>query len=151
VKLTINGETHEVDVPPEMPLLWVLRDVLGLTGTKYGCGIGLCRSCAVHLDGEPAVACRLPVSSVGDKAVTTIEGMPRDGVFARLQQAWLQHQVPQCGYCQPGWLMAATALLEANPAPTDADIDAALRGHICRCGTYNRIRAAIKTAAGGAQ
>jgi isoquinoline 1-oxidoreductase alpha subunit len=147
--LTINGATHEVDAPPDMPLLWVLRDLLNLTGTKFGCGIGACRSCTVHVDGEPVATCTLPVSAVAGKAITTIEGLG-DGVRSRLQQAWLEHQVPQCGYCQPGWLMAATVLLERNPTPTDADIDAALKGHICRCGTYNRIRAAIK-AAGGAQ
>lgn len=147
MKLDVNGMTHEVDAPEQMPLLWVLRDLLDLTGTKYGCGIGACRSCAVHLDGEPAVACMTPVSAAVGKQVTTIEGLG-DGTVTRLQQAWLDLQVPQCGYCQPGWLMAATALLAKNPDPSDADIDAALQGHICRCGTYNRIRAAIRAAAG---
>lgn len=147
MKLRVNGTEHELDVPDEMPLLWALRDVLGLTGTKFGCGIGACRSCVVHLDGKPVPSCLTRVGAAGDKAVTTIEGL--DALGARLQAAWLEHQVPQCGYCQPGWLMAASALLRDTPNPTDAQIDDALRGHICRCGTYNRIRAAIKSAAGG--
>lgn len=150
MKLTVNGAEHELDAPEEMPLLWALRDLLNLTGTKYGCGIGACRSCAVHLDGKPVPACLTPLSAAAGKAVTTIEGLG-GGTRTALQEAWLKHQVPQCGYCQPGWLMAATTLLQANPSPTDADIDAALRGHICRCGTYNRIRAAIKDVAGGAR
>lgn len=145
MKLTVNGTEHELDVPEEMPLLWALRDVLGLTGTKYGCGIGACRSCAIHLDGKPVPACTTTVAAASGKAITTIEGL--DALGAKLREAWLAHQVPQCGYCQPGWLMAASALLRDTPAPTDAQIDTALRGHICRCGTYNRIRAAIKAAA----
>lgn len=128
-----------------MPLLWVLRDLLGLTGTKFGCGVGACRSCTVHIDGVPQPSCQLPVSAARGAEITTIEGLSAGA----LQEAWLEHQVPQCGYCQPGWLMAATALLASKPTPTDADIDAALKGHICRCGTYERIRAAIHTAAGG--
>jgi isoquinoline 1-oxidoreductase alpha subunit len=151
MKLTVNGESHEVDAPPEMPLLWVLRDLIGLTGTKFGCGIGACRSCTVQVDGQPSIACRLPVSSVEGKQIATIEGLASDDVGRRLQEAWRTQQVPQCGYCQPGWLMAASALLTANPEPTDDDIDRALQGHICRCGTYNRIRAAIHSAAGGAK
>ena len=146
MKLTINGTDHDVDVPPQMPLLWVLRDVLDLTGTKYGCGIGACRACVVHVDGKPQPSCSLPVSAAENAAVKTIEGLG-DGTRTRLQKAWLDQQVPQCGYCQPGWLMAATALLEDNPSPSDDDIDQALQGHICRCGTYNRIRAAIHAAA----
>ncbi|MFT5459585.1 MAG: isoquinoline 1-oxidoreductase alpha subunit [Myxococcota bacterium] len=144
--LTINGTPHTVDVPEEMPLLWVLRDRLNLTGTKYGCGIGACSACTVHVDGAPTRSCMTPMSAVADKAITTIEGIGPD---SPLQQAWLAHQVPQCGYCQPGWLMSATALLAHNPSPTDAQIDAALQGHICRCGTYNRIRAAIRSVAEG--
>lgn len=150
MKLTVNGETHEVDAPPDMPVLWVLRDLLGLTGTKFGCGIGACRSCTVHVDGQPSIACRLPVSAVEGKQVVTIEGLDSE-VGGRLQEAWRTQQVPQCGYCQPGWLMAASALLTANPKPSDDDIDQALQGHICRCGTYNRIRAAIHAAAGEAK
>jgi isoquinoline 1-oxidoreductase alpha subunit len=146
MKLTINGTSHDVDAPEQMPLLWVLRDLLDLTGTKFGCGIGACRSCVVHIDGQPRPACMTPVSAVKDAAITTIEGLG-DGTRTRLQEAWLELQVPQCGYCQPGWLMAATALLEKTPNPTDDDIDTALQGHICRCGTYTRIRAAIKRAA----
>ena len=146
MKLQINGTTHEVDVPGQMPLLWVLRDVLNLTGTKYGCGIGACRSCTVHVDGQPTLSCLTPASAVATKPITTIEGLG-EGTRTKLQEAWLTHQVPQCGYCQPGWLMAAMALLAATPKPTDDDIDRALEGHICRCGTYNRIRAAIHTAA----
>ncbi|MEZ4317631.1 MAG: (2Fe-2S)-binding protein [Myxococcota bacterium] len=147
MKLDVNGTPREVEVPDQMPLLWVLRDVLDLTGTKYGCGIGACRGCTVHVDGVPTPSCTLPVSAADGKRVTTIEGLG-NGTRTKLQEAWLAEQVPQCGYCQPGWLLSATALLEQNPHPTDADIDAALQGHICRCGTYNRIRAAIHAAAG---
>jgi len=150
MKLEINGDSYEVEVPEQMPVLWVLRDVLNLTGTKYGCGIGVCRACTVHVDGKPRPSCSLPVSAVADAKITTIEGLG-GGMRTRLQEAWLTHQVPQCGYCQPGWLMAATALLAANPKPSDADIDTALQGHICRCGTYNRIRAAIYSVAEGAE
>ena len=149
MQIRVNGTAHQVDAEGQMPLLWVLRDLLGLTGTKFGCGLGACRSCTVHLDGAPVAACQLPVSAVDGKAVTTIEGLADDALGALLQAAWLAHQVPQCGYCQPGWLMAATALLTANAQPTDAEIDQALDGHVCRCGTYNRIRAAIRSVADG--
>lgn len=151
VVVTVNGEKHTVNATPETPLLWVLRDHLGLTGTKYGCGAGLCGACTVHLDGVPTRSCSLPISVVGKHAVTTIEGLShRQGSGERLlhplQNAWLAEQVPQCGYCQSGQLMAAAALLEKKPSPTDADIDAAM-SNICRCGTYPRIRAAIHRAA----
>jgi isoquinoline 1-oxidoreductase alpha subunit len=149
MQLQINGTAHEVDADPQMPLLWVLRDLLDLTGTKFGCGIGACRSCTVHLDGAPTPASQVPVSAAVGKAVTTIEALADDALGARLQAAWLAHQVPQCGYCQPGWLMSATALLADTPRPTDDEIDRALDGHICRCGTYNRIRAAIRSVADG--
>ena len=144
--LTVNGQAHAVDVDPGTPLLWVLRDHLGLTGTKYGCGIGSCGTCTVHLDGAAMRSCSLPVSQVGDLAVTTIEGLSEHGTHP-VQRAWLEHDVPQCGYCQAGQIMSASALLDATPDPTDADINAAMQGNICRCGTYVRIRAAIKTAA----
>lgn len=140
--LTINGRIHEVDVEPDMPLLWVLRDVLGLTGTKYGCGIAQCGACLVHLDGKPAYSCMVPVSAVGSRKVLTIEGLPP----GPLQKAWLDLQVPQCGYCQPGMLLAAAALLQEKPNPSDADIDAGVP-NICRCGTYARVREAIHAAA----
>ncbi len=140
--LNINGKTHEVDVEPDMPLLWVLRDVLGLTGAKYGCGIAQCGACLVHLDGKPAYACVVPVSAVGGRKVLTIEGLPP----GPLQKAWLDLQVPQCGYCQPGMLLAAAALLKDKPNPSDADIDAGVP-NICRCGTYARVREAIHAAA----
>ena len=146
VKLTINNQTYTMDADPETPLLWVLRDSLGLMGTKYGCGIAQCGSCTVHVDGSAARACVLPVRAVEGKAVTTIEGLSPDGSH-RVQQAWLEHDVPQCGYCQSGMIMAAAALLHQNPRPTDADIDAAMAGNICRCGTYARVRAAIHSAA----
>jgi isoquinoline 1-oxidoreductase alpha subunit len=146
--LTINGQPHEVDVPAGMPLLWVLRDVVALTGTKYGCGAGLCGACTVHLDGEPVRSCLLPVESVGDRAITTIEGVGQTPTGARIQKAWLDIEVVQCGYCQSGQIMSASALLAHNPAPNDDDIDAAMAGNICRCGTYCRIRSAIKRAAG---
>ena len=145
-KLTINGKQHAVDVDPGMPLLWVLRDTLGLTGTKYGCGIAQCGACTVHLNGAPVRSCVTPLSAVGDRAVTTIEGLSQNGEHP-VQQAWLEVDVPQCGYCQPGQIMSAAALLAGNPAPTDADIDKAMAGNICRCGTYQRIRAAIHKAA----
>ncbi|MBV8913507.1 MAG: (2Fe-2S)-binding protein [Acetobacteraceae bacterium] len=146
VKLDINGRTHEVDVDPETPLLWVLRENLGMTGTKYGCGIAQCGACSVHLDGAVTRSCQLPVGSIEGK-ITTIEGLSPDSTHP-VQLAWLQHQVPQCGYCQSGQIMAAVALLAEKPQPTDADIDSAMT-NICRCGTYGRIRAAIHTVAAG--
>jgi isoquinoline 1-oxidoreductase alpha subunit len=146
--LNVNGQTHTVDVPAEMPLLWVLRDVLKMKGTKFGCGIGQCGACTVLLSGTPARACLTGVATVGERPVTTIEGLPADASHP-LQQAWLELDVPQCGYCQAGQLMSASALLAANPAPTDADIDAAMSGNVCRCGTYLRIREAIHQAARG--
>jgi isoquinoline 1-oxidoreductase alpha subunit len=148
--LTINGETRSVGAPDDMPLLWVLRDVLGLTGTKFGCGIAQCGACTVHLDGKPVRSCMLPVSAVGTKAVTTIEGIGKTAAGAKVQKAWLDLEVIQCGYCQSGQIMSAAALLAGTPHPDDADIDAAMAGNICRCGTYVRIRAAIKRAAGDA-
>ena len=144
--LTVNGKRESVDVSPDTPLLWVLRDTLGLTGTKYGCGIGQCSACAVHVDGEPTRSCRVAISAIANKRVTTIEGLS-PGRMNSLQQAWISEEVPQCGYCQSGQLMAAAALLAAKPKPTDADIDAAMSAHICRCGTYERIRRAIHRAA----
>ncbi len=147
IRINVNGVHHTVDVEPDTPLLWVLRDTLGLTGTKYGCGIAQCGTCTVHVDGQPARACVLPVGSVGDMRITTIEGLHPEGRHA-LQLAWIAEQVPQCGYCQSGQIMSAAALLAATPQPTDSDIDAAMAGNLCRCGTYPRIRAAIKRAAG---
>jgi isoquinoline 1-oxidoreductase alpha subunit len=145
--LSINGETRRVDVPGDVPLLWVLRDVLGMTGTKFGCGIAQCGACTVHLDGRAVRSCQLRVGAVRDRAVTTIEAVGQTEVGARVQRAWLELEVMQCGYCQPGQIMSATALLQATPHPDDADIDAAMAGNICRCGTYMRIREAIKLAA----
>jgi len=145
-KLNVNGKTVEVDVEPEMPLLWVLRDTLGLTGTKFGCGMALCGACTVHLDGQPVRSCQTPIGSVGDKPVTTIEGLSPDRSHP-VQQAWIELDVPQCGYCQSGQIMSASALLASKPQPSDADIDSAMAGNICRCGTYQRIRAAIHRAA----
>jgi isoquinoline 1-oxidoreductase alpha subunit len=145
--LTVNGQERTVDVNPDTPLLWVLRDTLGLTGTKYSCGIGLCGTCTVHVDGEATRSCTVSVSQVVGRQITTIEGLSPDGSHP-VQQAWLAEKVPQCGYCQPGQIMAATALLAQNPNPTDADIDAAMSGNLCRCGTYQRIRRAIHRAAG---
>ena len=147
VTLNINGEARELDVPPDMPLLWVLRDVAGLTGTKFGCGIAQCGACTVHLDGKPFRSCVLPVSAVGNRAVTTIEAVGQTPAGAAVQKAWLALEVVQCGYCQSGQIMSASALLARNPKPDDAAIDAAMSGNICRCGTYPRIRAAIKQAA----
>ena len=147
VTLAVNGEHREVEVPPEMPLLWVLRDVLGLTGTKFGCGIAQCGACTVHLDGKPVRSCLLPVSAIGTRAITTIEAIGKTPNGAKVQKAWLDLEVIQCGYCQSGQIMSATALLDAIPHPDDADIDAAMAGNICRCGTYVRIRQAIKNAA----
>jgi isoquinoline 1-oxidoreductase alpha subunit len=146
MKLTINGVERTLDVDPDMPLLWALRDVLGLTGTKYGCGEALCGACTVHLDGHAVRACVTPVRRAEGKAVTTIEGLGGDHP---LQKAWLELRVPQCGYCQAGQIMSAAALLAAKPRPSDEDIDHSMAGNICRCGTYTRIRAAIKKAAGG--
>jgi len=147
LSLQVNGESHSVDVPPDMPLLWVLRDVIGLMGTKFGCGIAQCGACTVHLDGQAVRSCVLPVGSIGNKAVTTIETVGQTPSGQKIQQAWLDVDVVQCGYCQSGQIMSATALLARTPNPTDADIDAAMSGNICRCGTYVRIRAAIKQAA----
>jgi isoquinoline 1-oxidoreductase alpha subunit len=140
--LTVNGQAYTVDADPEMPLLWVLRESLSLTGTKYSCGMGLCGACTVHQDGEPVRSCVTPVSAVGESEITTIEGLSPDGTHP-VQKAWVALNVPQCGYCQPGQIMTAAALLARNPAPTDADIDSALAGILCRCGTYPRIRQAM--------
>jgi isoquinoline 1-oxidoreductase alpha subunit len=147
--LNINGKTVNADVPQDTPLLWTLRDVLGMTGTKFGCGMALCGACTVHVDGAPIRSCITPVSAVAGKKITTIEAIGADPVGNAVQAAWLELGVPQCGYCQSGQIMAATALLHQNPKPSDADIDAAMSGNICRCGTYPRIRAAIKQAASG--
>jgi isoquinoline 1-oxidoreductase alpha subunit len=148
IQLTVNRASHSFQGDPEMPLLWFLRDELHLTGTKYGCGLGLCGACTVHLDGKAVRSCQTPMSALAGKRVTTIEGLSVSGDHA-LQAAWKQHNVPQCGYCQSGQIMQAASLLREKPHPTDADIDAAMDGNICRCGTYQRIRAAIKTAAAG--
>ncbi|MGD2069347.1 MAG: (2Fe-2S)-binding protein [Gemmatimonadota bacterium] len=147
IALTVNGTAHQLDVEGDMPLLWVLRDVLGLTGTKFGCGIAQCGSCTVHVDGEPVRACVTPASSVEGSEVTTIEGLSPDGRHP-VQAAWQAENVPQCGYCQAGQIMSAAALLASNPAPSDEDIDRAMSGNLCRCGTYVRIRRAVKRAAG---
>ncbi len=144
--LNINGERRQIDVDPATPLLWVLRDTLQLVGTKYGCGIAQCGACTVHLDKVAVRSCTLPVSAVGDKSIITIEGLSENGDHP-VQKAWLEHDVPQCGYCQAGQIMSAAALLKENSKPSDEDIDAAMNGNICRCGTYTRIKAAIKTAA----
>jgi isoquinoline 1-oxidoreductase alpha subunit len=146
LQLTVNNKPHDVDVAPETPLLWVLRDTLSLTGTKYGCGLGLCGACTVHLDGQAVRACQTPVSSVGTKKITTIEGLGQSGIHP-VQQAWIDEQVPQCGYCQPGQIMQAAAFLSQNPHPSVDDIDGAMAGNICRCATYQRIRRAIQRAA----
>ncbi|MBM0104902.1 (2Fe-2S)-binding protein [Steroidobacter sp. S1-65] len=144
--LNINGESHAVDVSEDMPLLWVLRDVVGLTGTKFGCGISMCGACTVHVDGEPVRSCVTPVAAVAGKRIVTIEALEHDPVGNRVQEAWRELDVVQCGYCQSGQIMSATALLRTNQKPSDADIDAAMTGNLCRCGTYARIRAAIKLA-----
>ncbi|MGH9670967.1 MAG: (2Fe-2S)-binding protein [Terriglobales bacterium] len=151
ISLNVNGKDRSADVGPETPLLWVLRDTLELTGTKFGCGAGLCGACTVHLDGAAVRSCSTPVSTAAGKRITTIEGLSADRSHA-LQQAWIEEDVPQCGYCQPGQIMAAAALLTKNAKPSDADIDSAMSGNLCRCGTYQRIRRAIHRAAkGGAQ
>jgi len=145
--IKINGSAHSVDVDGDTPLLWVLRDVLGMTGTKFGCGMALCGACTVHIDGAPARSCITSVDSLGDSEVTTIEAIGATPAGAKIQKAWVDREVPQCGYCQSGQIMSASALLASNPHPTDADIDNAMSGNICRCGTYLRIREAIKLAA----
>jgi len=147
VTISVNGERHEVDADDDTPLLWGLRDTLGLTGTKYGCGIGACGACTVHVDGQPTRACLTPIGSIDGKSVTTIEGLGAGNLHA-VQQAWIDENVPQCGYCQAGQIMSAAALLDRNPRPSDEDIDNAMAGNICRCGTYYRIRRAIHVAAG---
>ena len=146
--VTVNGRRHDIDLPADTPLLWALRDELGLTGTKFGCGMALCGACTVHLDGQAVRSCMTPLSAVANKKVTTIEAMAADQVGKAVQTAWIEISVPQCGYCQSGQIMSATALLKRNPKPTDADIDSAMAGNICRCGTYSRMRTAIKQAAG---
>src|SRR4249920_168999 len=146
VSLNINGKAHEVEVDPDTPLLWVIREWVGLTGTKYGCGIAQCGACTVHIDGVATRSCSVPVSAVGAKKVTTIEGLAANGTLHKVQQAWIDNDVPQCGYCQSGMIMAVAALLKEKPTPSDADIDGAIT-NICRCGTYNRVRAAIHSAA----
>ncbi|MCQ8103979.1 (2Fe-2S)-binding protein [Methylomonas sp. SURF-2] len=148
ITLSINGVQRSIDLPPDTPLLWALRDGLGLTGTKYGCGIALCGACTVHVDGQATLACVTPISELAGKNIQTIEAMAEDATGQKVQAAWLSLGVPQCGYCQPGQVMAATALLKHNAQPADADIDKAMSRNICRCGTYTRIRAAIKQAAG---
>ncbi len=150
ISFTLNGKPVQVDVPPTMPLLWVLRDTLGATGTKFGCGAGLCGACTVHVDGEATRSCLADIGSIEGKEVTTIEGVGK-GKLHVLQEAWLELDVSQCGYCQPGQIMSAAALLAAKPSPTDAEIDEALSGNLCRCGTYPRIRAAVRRAAGVAR
>jgi isoquinoline 1-oxidoreductase subunit alpha len=144
--LTVNGQSHDIDVDPSTPLLWVLREQVGLTGTKYGCGIAQCGACTVHVDGMAMRSCSMPVSTVEGKQITTIEGLAQSGTLHKVQQAWIEHDVPQCGYCQSGMIMAVAALLKEKPKPTDADIDANIT-NICRCGTYQQVRAAIHAAA----
>jgi isoquinoline 1-oxidoreductase alpha subunit len=146
LSLNVNGVEHRVEADPEMPLLWALRDLVGLTGTKFGCGQALCGACTVHLDGEAVLSCQTPVSAASGRKVTTIEGLSESGDHP-LQRAWVELAVPQCGFCQPGQLMSAAALLAQNPSPTDADVDTALHGNLCRCGVYQRIRAAVQRAA----
>ena len=146
ISLTINGQSHNIDVEPDTPLLWAIRENVGLTGTKYGCGVAQCGSCTVLVDGVPMRSCSLPVSAAAGKRITTIEGLAENGVLTKVQQAWLAHEVPQCGYCQSGMIMAVTALLKDKPKPTDADINDAIT-NICRCGTFQQVRAAIHAAA----
>lgn len=149
IKLNVNGQAKAVDVDPATPILWVVRENLAMTGTKFGCGIAQCGACTVHLDGKPIRSCSTPISAAEGKSITTIEGIAGDdGTLHKVQRAWIEAQVPQCGYCQSGQIMSATALLQKNPAPTDAQIDAAMAGNVCRCGMYSRIRKAIKAAAG---
>ena len=145
-RITVNGQSHTVDVEPDTPLLWVLRDTIGLTGTKYGCGIAQCGACTVHMDGMAVRSCSVPVSLADGKQITTIEGLAQNGTLHKVQQAWVEHDVPQCGYCQSGMIMAVAALLKDKPKPTDADIDREIT-NICRCGTYQQVRAAIHSAA----
>jgi isoquinoline 1-oxidoreductase alpha subunit len=147
ITLNVNGKTQQVDAEPDMPLLWALRENLQLTGTKFGCGQALCGACTVHLDGQPVRSCSLPLSAVGNRKVTTIEAVGATSAGKAVQAAWIAHDVPQCGYCQSGQIMSACELLAGNKKPSDADIDAAMSGNVCRCGTYNQIRAAIKDAA----
>jgi isoquinoline 1-oxidoreductase alpha subunit len=151
ITLNINGKPRQIDLPTDTPLLWALRDHAGLTGTKFGCGMALCGACTVHLDGEPTRACVTPISAAIGKKIVTIEAINQDATGQKVQEAWLTLGVPQCGYCQSGQIMTATALLKQNPKPTDADIDKAMSGNICRCGTYPRIRAAIKQVAGSTE
>ncbi len=146
ISLLVNGKPHEVDVDARMPLLWVIRDVVGLKGTKFGCGISQCGACTVHVDGKPTRSCSYPVTAAAGKKITTIEGIGSEATLHAVQKAWIEEQVPQCGYCQSGQIMSAVALLESKPNPTDEDIDVAMRGNICRCGTYQRIRTAIHKA-----
>jgi aerobic-type carbon monoxide dehydrogenase small subunit (CoxS/CutS family) len=147
IRLSINGKTHNVDVDPNTPLLWAIREQIGLTGTKYGCGVAQCGACTVHIDGNPVRSCTMPVSAAAGKRITTIEGLATGGRLHKVQQAWIEEGVPQCGYCQSGQIMSAAALLARNRNPSDAEIEQAMAGHICTCGTYNRIRKAIHTAA----
>ena len=147
ITINVNGKLRQIDVPDDMPLLWALRDILGMTGTKFGCGLGLCGACTVHIDGAATRSCITPISAVAGKAITTIEAVGKTRVGAAVQKAWVTGDVPQCGYCQSGQIMSASALLAKNPHPSDADIDAEMSGNICRCGTYVRIREAIKVAA----
>lgn len=150
ITLTVNGQQRTLDIDPSTPLLWVLRDGLGLVGAKYGCGIGQCGACTVHVNGEPVRSCSMPVGTIGDQAITTIEGLAAGGQLHPVQQAWIENDVAQCGYCQAGQIMTAVALLKRTPKPTDADINDAMTGNLCRCGTYVRIRKAIHAVAGGA-
>ena len=149
MQINVNGQDYSIDAPADMPLLWALRDLVGLTGTKYGCGMALCGACTVHVDGQPMRSCVMPVSAVTGKKITTIEGVGASPLGKKVQDAWVAEDVPQCGYCQSGQIMSAVALLAEKPQPTDGDIDTAMSGNLCRCGTYNRIRKAIHRAAGG--
>ena len=144
--ISLNGKTYQLDAPDDMPLLWAIRDVLGFTGTKFGCGLGQCGACTMHLDGEPIRSCITPISDAKGKKITTVEGIGDDAVGEKVQEAWIEEGVPQCGYCQSGQVMSATALLQSNPSPSDEDIEGAMTGNICRCGTYNRIKTAIHSA-----